>query len=107
MPVRCTSQPIVWRLDTEWFETLVAAGEWSEAADLVGGEFLEGFGVPGASDFEDWLLHEREAWRRLGTQALSRAAGESLGSGSMQKGIELARRALGLDPSRQRPPGSS
>ena len=85
-------------LDTEWFETLVAGGKWREAADLVGGEFLEGFGVPGASDFEDWLRHEREAWRRLGTQALSRAAGESLGSGSMQKGIELARRALGLDP---------
>ena len=85
-------------LDTEWFETLVAGGKWREAADLVGGEFLEGFGVPGASDFEDWLRHERDAWRRLGTQALSRAAGESLASGSMLKGIELARRALGLDP---------
>ena len=44
------------------------AGKWREAADLVEGEFLEGFGVPGASDFEDWLRQEREAWRRLGSR---------------------------------------
>ena len=61
-------------LDTERFESLAGAGKWRDAANLVEGDFLEGFGVPGVSDFEDWLRQEREAWRRLGVQALTRAA---------------------------------
>ena len=33
------------------------------------GEFLEGFGVPDATGFEDWLAAERELWRRRGTRS--------------------------------------
>ena len=38
------------------------------------GEFLEGFAVPDASAFEDWLASERELWRRRGTEVLVRCA---------------------------------
>jgi hypothetical protein len=85
-------------LDTDRFESLAGAGKWRDAANLVEGDFLEGFGVPGASDFEDWLRQEREAWRRLGVQALTRAARESLVAGTVQQAVGFSRRALSLDP---------
>ena len=90
-------EPAALDLDTERFESLAGAGKWRDAANLVEGDFLEGFGVPGASDFEDWLRQEREAWRRLGVQALTRAAGESLVAGAVQEAAGFARRALSLD----------
>ena len=42
-------------LDTDTLETLVAARDYARAASLVQGEFLEGFSVPGASEFDTWL----------------------------------------------------
>ena len=42
-------------LDLDRLEQLVAAESWPAAAELVVGEFLEGFGVPDAMVFEDWL----------------------------------------------------
>ena len=42
-------------VDVDQLEALAAAGEWEPAAELISGEFLEGFAVPGASEFEDWL----------------------------------------------------
>ncbi|HEY7028315.1 MAG TPA: AAA family ATPase [Gemmatimonadales bacterium] len=85
-------------LDTDRFKSLTGAGKWRDAATLFLGDFLEGFGIPGASDFEDWLRQEREAWRRNGVQALARAAGESLTSGDLKEAAEFATRALGFDP---------
>ncbi|HSE66629.1 MAG TPA: AAA family ATPase [Gemmatimonadales bacterium] len=85
-------------LDTDRFESLTGAGRWRDAATLFLGDFLEGFGVPGASDFEDWLRQEREAWRRHGVQALARAAGESLTAGDLKEAAGFASRALGFDP---------
>ncbi len=85
-------------LDTDRFETLVGSGRWRDAANLVEGEFLEGFGVPGASDFEDWLRQERDAWRQRGVQALSRAASETLVRGTLEEAAGFARRALSFDP---------
>jgi DNA-binding SARP family transcriptional activator len=85
-------------LDTNQFESLTRAGKWRDAATLFMGDFLEGFGVPGASDFEDWLRQEREAWRRHGVQALARAAGESLTAGDLKEAAGFATRALGFDP---------
>ena len=50
-------------LDLDLFDALAAAQDFRGAAELVQGEFLEGFGVRGASDFENWVAAEREAWR--------------------------------------------
>ena len=43
------------RLDVERFEELAAASDWAAAARLIAGEFLEGFSIAGASEFENWL----------------------------------------------------
>jgi DNA-binding SARP family transcriptional activator len=85
-------------LDTDRFEALVAAGDWEGACALVGGEFLEGFVVPGASEFEQWLAAERVLWRARTVDALTRQADTVLGRGRAAEAAGLAGQALALDP---------
>jgi len=75
-----------------------AAGEWEAAAALVGGEFLEGFAVPGESGFEDWLTAERTQWGRRSVAALVRAADLALARGRTERAPALAARAVSLAP---------
>lgn len=85
-------------LDIDRFEALRAAGDWAGAASLVAGEFLEGFGVPEASDFEDWLAAERLVWRQRSVEVLVRRAEDLLGGGDAANASQLGLRALGLAP---------
>jgi DNA-binding SARP family transcriptional activator len=85
-------------LDTDRFEALVAAGDWAAACGLVHGEFLEGFAVPGVTDFEHWLAAERGLWRTRAVDALTRHADAELGRGRVGEAVGLARRALALEP---------
>ena len=85
-------------LDTERFEQLTAAGDWPGACELIAGEFLEGFTVPGVSDFEHWLAAERTLWRARAVDALTRQAEVQLARGQATEAVGLARRALALDP---------
>jgi DNA-binding SARP family transcriptional activator len=85
-------------LDTDRFEALVAAGDYRGAAALVAGEFLEGFSVPGASSFDDWMTAERAHWRQRSVEVLIRCAEQLLAAGALTGATETARRALALDP---------
>jgi DNA-binding SARP family transcriptional activator len=85
-------------LDLDRLEQLAAAEEWAAAAELIAGEFLEGFAVPDASQFEDWLAAERELWRRRSVEILGRFAESLARSGRAQDASEAAARALALDP---------
>jgi DNA-binding SARP family transcriptional activator len=85
-------------LDTEDFEALEQAADWPAIAAAVQGEFLEGFGVPDASAFEDWLAAERDTWRRRALDALVAGAGSALARGQAGTAADWARRALHLDP---------
>lgn len=85
-------------LDVDRLEALAAGGDWAGASALAVGEFLEGFSVPDAHDFDDWLGTERAAWRRRSVEVLARHA-QALGrSGHPSEGAAAARRALALDP---------
>ncbi len=86
------------QLDVEQLETLAARGDWEAASALVAGEFLEGFAVPEASGFEDWLAAERAGWRARSVQVLVHHAGAVLRAGHAQEATAVARRALALDP---------
>jgi len=86
------------QLDTDQFETLVAQHDWRHATPLIGGEFVEGFTIPDASEFEDWLMAERWHWRARSMDALVRHAEERLAAGDVLGADEPARRALKLDP---------
>jgi DNA-binding SARP family transcriptional activator len=84
-------------LDTEDFEHLEAAADWRAAANLIAGDFLEGFGVPDASPFEDWLATERETWKRRALAALVAGAEDVMGRGRTPEAADWALRALHLD----------
>lgn len=91
------SEGAVW-LDVDALEERVAWADFGGAADLVGGEFMEGFGIPDASAFEDWLAAERTHWRRRVLEALVGRVRERLERGDLAAAREACDRALALDP---------
>jgi DNA-binding SARP family transcriptional activator len=86
------------QLDTDQLEALSAARDWDGAAALIAGEFLEGFAVPDASDFEDWLAADRAMWRQRSVSVLNQYAEGLLTRGDLGTAAEAATRALMLDP---------
>jgi DNA-binding SARP family transcriptional activator len=86
------------RLDVDRLEELATAGEWEAAARLIAGEFLEGFAIAGASEFEDWLANERSAIRLRSVEVLVHYADDLLRAGQASDATTVAVRALGLDP---------
>jgi hypothetical protein len=69
---------------------------------MIAGEFMEGFTLPGASAFEDWLAAEREHWRTQSVNVLVQQADELERNGRVGDGASCALRALGLDPRSER-----
>lgn len=84
-------------LDTDRFETHCKAARWSDAAVLVAGEFMEGFAVSDAWEFEEWLATQRREWRRRSVEALVRAAQASMDAGALERAREWSERAIYLD----------
>jgi len=64
---------------------------------LLRGDFLEGFHVKDAPEFEDWMARERERYNGFAASTLV-AAGERYLSTEFEKAADLARRALALAP---------
>ena len=88
-------------LDVEELDRRIAARDTSAAA-LVGGEFMEGFGLTNASGFEDWLSAQRAHWRGRSLDVLLARADELERSGRVREGIDPAERAVALDPLSER-----
>jgi DNA-binding SARP family transcriptional activator len=86
------------RLDTEEFETKAQSGDWSGAAALVAGVFLEGLAIPGASGFDEWLTAEQRHWSQQAIEALLHVAERDLAAGLVRDAAAAAARALSLDP---------
>src|SRR6266513_958471 len=85
------------QLDTEQLEAFLAARDLAAAVALIKGEFLEGFSIKGASQFDDWMTSEREHWRRRSVEVLLWRADELLAGGDDAAALELGERALELD----------
>ena len=85
-------------LDLNELEELEARSEWGEATALIRGELLEGFAVPEASNFENWLAAERLACRTRSVGILVRAAEGAITSGDLHAPIEWSAKALQLEP---------
>ncbi len=83
--------------DTQRFETLVEAEDWRGAAELIAGEFLEGFFVPGSNEFDNWLYGERQAWRQRSVDVLVKRAEQLLTGGDVRDAAAIAHRASALD----------
>jgi len=93
--VRLTNRAVA--LDVEQLETLAAAGDYAAAARLIAGLFLEGFGIPGASGFDDWTSAERTHWQRRSVEILERLSTQASARGDLRGAEEAARRAEQID----------
>jgi DNA-binding SARP family transcriptional activator len=97
-------------LDVERFEALAAgaspecdAERLREAVELYRGDFLEGFYVRNAPEFEDWALARRTRLRELAMGALHRLAVHftQQGEPGHAAGIDYVTRLLALEPWRE------
>ncbi len=62
------------------------------------GQFLEGFFIPNATDFETWMLIERERFNNITIRTLNILLKEQQAKANYPEGIKLARKTLTLDP---------
>jgi DNA-binding SARP family transcriptional activator/predicted ATPase len=91
-------------VDARRFETLLGAQQAAadlEAVELYGGDFLAGFSVADAPEYEEWALLERERLRRLLLDALARLADDALARGAYADGVRFTGRLLAFDPTRE------
>ncbi|HSM56290.1 MAG TPA: BTAD domain-containing putative transcriptional regulator [Candidatus Sulfomarinibacteraceae bacterium] len=91
-------------LDVQAFETALDRGDPARlqiAVDLYQGDFLEGFYVRQAPEFETWLLTERDRLRERLLAALQKLAEYETGRGQPVMAIAHAQRLLAMDPLRE------
>ncbi|PYO82353.1 MAG: hypothetical protein DMD65_09065 [Gemmatimonadetes bacterium] len=85
------------QLDVDLLEGFVAAGDHRRAAALIQGDFLEGFGIKGASEFENWLTAERAHWKRRSVDVLVRCCDQLLATGALADATQAAQGGLERD----------
>ena len=78
-----------------------APDQLHEAVELYQGDFLQGFYVKEAPDFEAWVLTERERLRDLLLRALDSLVSHYLHQADYPAGLAAAARLLALDPWRE------
>jgi DNA-binding SARP family transcriptional activator len=94
-------------VDTVEFEALLRATLPADtdgalrAAELYRGDFLEGFYVRNAPDFEDWWLTERGRLRDLMLEGLQALANHYDREGRLDEAMAATRRLLELEPWRE------
>ena len=71
------------------------------AAALYRGDFLAGFFVREAPDFEEWLLAQKARWREVALHALHTLTALQMSYGHFGAAIASAGQALALDPWRE------
>ncbi len=84
-------------LDVDELAALAETSDWEGAGGLIEGTFLDGFGVPDASDFEDWLSAERRSWQTRCVDVLVECALARMGRGDVTGAALTAGEALRLD----------
>jgi len=98
-------------LDTAQFEAHLRAGRdvpdasragaFQHAATLYRGDFLAGFFVRDAPEFEEWMLAQRARYRELALHALHTLTDHHLNRGEYGRAIDSATRLLALDAWRE------
>lgn len=71
---------------------------WEDAAALYCGAFLEGLAIDESTEFEEWLLLQREYYARMAASLFARLAHHCAASGDYDAALGWAQRWLALDP---------
>jgi DNA-binding SARP family transcriptional activator len=74
------------------------AARLQQAATLWRGEFLEGFSVRDAPEFDAWITHQGEAWHRRLLAVLDRLSQAQADDGQLAEARETADRWVALGP---------
>jgi predicted ATPase/DNA-binding SARP family transcriptional activator len=72
--------------------------ELKQAVELYEGDFLKGFYVRDALEFEEWVAAQQEHFRQLAGRALDTLATYHTGQGQLPEAIGYVRRLLALAP---------
>jgi TolB-like protein/Tfp pilus assembly protein PilF len=87
----------VW-CDARELERAAAARSDPAALDLFRGEFLDGWHLPGLSEFSHWVESTRLRLRQLAVQAARRVGADRAATGDLEHAVEVLRRARALAP---------
>jgi DNA-binding SARP family transcriptional activator/TolB-like protein len=91
------AEGVVW-CDAAGFCEAIKAGRYAEALDLYSGDLLPGFLIDDAPDFDRWVEDERGRLRNQAVSACLRLSEESERDGDLSAALDLARRAVTLQP---------
>lgn len=80
------------------FEDAIAVGDLEDSLEHYRGDFLEGFFLSGAADFDRWLEEQRAHLRRSATQAAGALIDRCESAADALTAAKWARRAAGLTP---------
>jgi DNA-binding SARP family transcriptional activator len=89
------------RIDTRELEAAAGQGDGATlqaTAETYRGDFLAGFSLPGAPEFDTWVSEQRERYHRLLSQALERLSRRQLEERQYAAGLNTARRWTQHDP---------
>lgn len=95
----------VYELDLETIAAATAAGgeaSLQDAINLVRGEFLEGFSLPDAPEFDDWMAVQRERWHLQLNDCFKRLSQRQLDSGALKAAEQTLQRWLAHNPLEER-----
>jgi DNA-binding SARP family transcriptional activator/Tfp pilus assembly protein PilF len=80
--------------DAVAFRSAIADGALVDAMALYRGEFLDGFFVSGAPEFERWQAQQRDLFRRSASAAAARLSELARSEGRPEEAVQWARRHL-------------
>ena len=84
-------------LDVDRLGEIETKRRWAELDELVRGQFLDGFSVPGCQEFDLWMEAERRLFKRRVVDLLIRASTELIAKSDLDGAAHFADRARGID----------
>jgi len=84
--------------DVADFETAADAQDWRRVAELYTSPFLDGFFLPGATDFDQWMENERAHYARIAAKAIEEVAIDEREAGNVAESVDWWQRLAVLAP---------
>lgn len=82
--------------DAAQFRRAMERSRWAEALQHYGGDFLRGFHIHGAPEFEEWVQAERDLLLDAAASCAWSLARDQVRQGELEQGERAAKRALGM-----------
>ncbi|MFL5617714.1 MAG: tetratricopeptide repeat protein [Gemmatimonadaceae bacterium] len=88
--------------DVADFEAAFDAGDWRRAVELYCGPFLDGFYLPDAAEFDQWIETERRQYARAAAKAIEALAIEARDAERVTDAVDWWQRLAALAPDESR-----